>query len=44
MEESSGMLGGMGIQYSTENEKDVESRSVKFSYELKDKAARYTKY
>ena len=35
------MLGG--ISYSTEYEKDEESRSVKYAYELRDKAVRYVK-
>lgn len=30
------MLGG--INYSTQSEKDEESRSVKYAYELRDKA------
>ena len=36
------MLGG--ISYSTEYEKDEESRSVKYAYELRDKSVRYVKY
>ena len=38
-EETSNFLGG--ISYSTEQEKDIESRSVKHSYELRDKAVRF---
>ena len=37
--ESSSMLGG--IAYSTKEEKDIESRSVKYAYDLKDKALKF---
>ena len=36
------MLGG--ISYSTEYEKDEESRSVKYAYQLRDKTVNYMKY
>ena len=41
--EKAGMLGG-GISYSTADEKDMESKSVKYAYELKDKAIRFMTY
>ena len=33
------MLGG--IAYSTQQEKDIESRSVKYAYEIRDRAVRF---
>ena len=38
-QESTSMLGG--IAYSTQEEKDQESRSVKYAYDLKDRAMRF---
>ena len=40
--EKAGMLGG--ISYSTAEEKDNESKSVKYAYELKDRAIRFMMY
>ena len=40
--ETAGMLGG--ISYSTQQEKDNDSRSVKYAYEIRDKAVRYMLY
>lgn len=41
--ERKSMLGG-GISYSTQFEKDEESRTVKYAYELRDKAVYFIKY
>ena len=32
------------LSYSTEAEKDIESRSVKYAYELRDKAIKYARW
>ena len=39
MTESTSILSG--INYSTKNEKDEESRSVKYAYEVRDKAVQF---
>ena len=41
-EESDSILGG--LNYSTQGEKDEESRTVKYAYEVRDKAVLFMKY
>ena len=41
-EESDCILGG--LSYSTQGEKDEESRSVKYAFETRDKAVLFMKY
>ena len=40
--EETGMISG--INYSTQSEKDMELKSVKYAYEIRDKALQHARY